>query len=149
MLAILDSKLSRTEIRDRNRMSKSKVLLVSIIKTPRITIKSDVLGSHQSVCTDCAPYYCPLCGISLSGHVKRRVQRVHLPSFGNPPLAPTTGLGISYMLSFVGQSEDQNLHNWCHLVNGKLGRSINFRKKLNFVVEYRLYPNLGNFCEGN
>lgn len=124
-------------------------------------MEQPVASKLQSASPECAPYHYPLCGISLSGHVKRHVQRVHLPSFwsdncvaGNLPLAPTTGPGTSHMLSFVGQSEDQNLHNWCQLVNGSLylmgswvGVST-LETILNFVVEHRLYPNVGNFTEG-
>ena len=124
-------------------------------------MEQPVTSKLQPASPECAPYHCPLCGISLSGHVKRHVQRVHLPSFWsgncvaeNPPLAPTAGPGVSHMLSFVGQSEDQNLHKWCQLVNGSLhlmgswvGVST-LEEMLNFVVEHRLYPNVGNFTEG-
>ena len=106
-----------------------------------------------------ASYHCPLCGTSLSGHVKRHVQRVHLPSFlsgnctvENPPVLPDVrSSGTMGMLSFVGQPEDQNLHDWCHLVNGSLhllrqwiGVST-LEQLLDFVVGHSLYPSVGQF----
>ncbi|XP_052692801.1 uncharacterized protein LOC128171088 [Crassostrea angulata] len=114
--------------------------------------KEAVLDKPLPTRQEGAAYHCPLCQISLSGHVKRHVFRVHLPPFwgGNCNQCDS---GASHTLSLVGQIGDQNFHNWCELVNGSLhllGKWVGvdtLEQLLNFVVAHQLYPPVGHFTD--
>ena len=77
-------------------------------------------------------YRCPVCGIGLSGHVKRHVLRSHLPWYWIGSLScwecrqlegSALSLTVKHTMAHKGQQrsfDDDNLHEWCQLFNGSL-----------------------------